>query len=179
MSQAIKKLIKKNHKMNEYVTIITALIFLMTPLTVLGLPADTQEKLHIFADSGVYNYKTGNSLFEGHVKVDQGTTHIVADRLTTKSNSKHQIKEAVAYGLDQLAHYWTLPKLGDVEIHAKAKIIKFYPIESNVTLEEDVTVIQGENSFQGQLIHYNMKDQTITVPASKRGRAVLIYDPDK
>ena len=153
-------------------------LLLINDLPAMALPSDKQQKLYIVGDSCIYNYQTGASTFEGHVKVDQGTTHIAADRLTTKNNAKHKIEETVAYGINDLAHYWTLPKLGDPEIHARGMIIKFYPIVSNITLERNVTVNQGENSFQGQLIHYNMGDQTITVPAKKNARAVLIYKPD-
>lgn len=143
-----------------------------------ALPIDKKEKVHIVSDTWTYNYKNGSSIFEGHVKVDQGTTHIRADRLTTKNNNQHKMEEAIAYGVQNLAHYWTLPAVGDPEIHAIARVIKFYPLTSNITLEKEVTVTQGENSFQGQLIHYNMNDQTIAVPASKNGRAVVIYNPD-
>ena len=153
-------------------------MMLCYPLLTFALSGDNTEKIYIVADSTLYNYKTGTNTFEGNVKVDQGTTHITADRLITKNNSQHKIQEAIAYGIQQPAHYWTLPKLNDPEMHAHAMIIKFYPIASNVTLEQKVTITQGENSFQGELILYNMQDQTITVPASKEGRAVLVYNPD-
>lgn len=153
--------------------------FLSYPLLSSALPTDKHEKVFIVADSTTYNYKTGMNIFEGHVKIDQGTTHITADKLITKSNPQHKIQEATAYGLEGLAHYWTLQKVNEPEVHARAKIIKFYPIESNVTLEQNVLVTQGENSFRGQLIHYNSNDQTIIVPATKNGRAVLVYNPDK
>lgn len=153
-------------------------ILLICTLPVFALQEDNKEKVYIIADSTNYNYKTGYTVYEGHVKVDQGTTHVTADRLTTKTNTQHKIKEAIAYGLQNLAHYWTLSKMGDPEMHANAKIIKFYPSESNVTLEQEVVVTQGENSFQGQLILYNRNDQTVLVPASNKGRAVLVYNPD-
>jgi lipopolysaccharide transport protein LptA len=112
------------------------------------------------------------------VQIDQGTTHVTADRLTTKTNDKHQIQEAIAYGISDLAHFWTTPAAGEQVVNAHAKIIKFYPITSNATLQGEVTVAQGENNFQGQLIHYNMNDQTIIVPETKNGRAVIVYNPD-
>lgn len=161
--------------------IMTTLFVLLMyyPMHVFALQEDNKQKVLIVSDSSIYNYKTGVKIFEGHVKVDQGTTHITADKLITKNNHQNKMQEAIAYGIEGLAHYWTLPKIGDPEIHAHAKIIKFYPIDSNVTLEQQVTVNQGENSFQGQLIHYNRNDDTITVPASQNGRAVLVYNPDK
>lgn len=143
-----------------------------------ALPSDRIEKLHIKADSSIYNYKQGINYFEGHVKVDQGTTHVTADRLTTKSNNKHQVEEAVAYGVKKLAHFWTTPKPGQQVINAEAKIIKFYPLVLNATLQGNVVVTQGSDNFHGQLIHYNMSEQTITVPETKNGRAVLVYNPN-
>lgn len=143
-----------------------------------ALKKDNKEVLHINANTTIYNYKKGLNYFEGNVKIDQGTTHVTADRLTTKANDKHEIEEAIAYGVHDLAHFWTLAKEGQPVINAHARIIKFYPLTSNATLQGEVFVTQGENNFQGQLIHYNMKDQTIIVPETKNGRAVLVYNPD-
>lgn len=159
--------------------IVIGVLFVFFSGAIQALPEDAKERLTIIADSSNYNYKTGVNTFEGHVKVDQGTTHIVADRLITKSGPDHRIQEAIAYGLQQTAHYWTIPKLNDPEIHANGNIIMYYPIASNVIIKQRALVTQGENSFQGQIIHYNMKDQTILVPASENGRAVLVYNPDR
>lgn len=164
----------------NWLSIYLILIFsLLSYLSVAhALESDREEKVHIVADSGIYNYKTGVNIYEGHVKIDQGTTHVTADKLITKNNAQHKIQEAIAYGLQGKAHYWTLPNPDEKVIHAWAKIIKFYPIESNATLEKEVFVIQGENHFQGELINYNSKEQTISVPASQKGRAVLVYNPE-
>lgn len=160
----------------SFIIIISAFVF---HFKTYALEDDHLKKVHIVADSGIYNYKTGINIYEGHVKIDQGSTHLTADRLITKNNSQHVIQEATAYGLQKLAHYWTLPKPGDVVMHAYARVIKFYPIESNVTLEREAWVTQGDNKFQGQLIHYNSKEQTIIVPADQKSHAVLVYNPDK
>lgn len=162
------------HRLNQHLFGLLTII----PLISFALPEDKIQKVFISSKTCVYNYKKGTSVFEGNVVVDQGTTHITADKLTTKNNSAHQLQETIAYGLNQLAHYWTLPKVGDPEIHANAKIIKFYPIASTIFLEQNVTVRQGANSFHGDAIQYNFNNQIITVPASKRGRAVLVYNPD-
>jgi len=145
-----------------------------------ALTSDHKEKMHITADYTIYNYNTGITTFSGHIKVDQGTTHLTADKLVTKkSNETSHIEEAIAYGLQHLAHYWTIAKPGETEMHAHAKIIKLYPEQSDVVLEHDAVVTQGKNSFQGQLIFYNKNTQTIKVPASPHGRAVLVYHPEK
>jgi lipopolysaccharide export system protein LptA len=71
----------------------TFLVIILTAFSVAAyaLPEDSKEILHIKADTTIYNYKKGVNYFEGHVQIDQGTTHVTADRLTTKDNDKHQI----------------------------------------------------------------------------------------
>lgn len=144
-----------------------------------ALPEDQLQTMHIVSASSTFNYKTGVNVYEGDVKIDQGSTHLTADRVETNNNDKHKIKEAIAFGATQLAEYMTLLKPGDPIFHAKAKIIKFYPQKSLVILEGDATVTQGENSFQGPIIFYNMKDQVVTAPASKTGRVTIIIEPSK
>lgn len=154
------------------------LLIILISINSYALEEDNKAKIFIVADQTLYNYKTGTTEFNGHVTVDQGSTHLIADKLITHANAQHKIQEAIAYGTHDPAHYWTTPKLGDKPVHATAMIIKFYPLDSNVTLEQNVIIKQGNNSFEGQLIHYNRSKETIVVPASKHARAVLVYHPE-
>ena len=161
------------------ITRFILILFISVSSSVFALPEDSQAKLYIVADSSSYNDKTGVSVFIGHIKIDQGTTHLTADRLVTKNDSKHRIAEAIAYGLEQPATFKITTKTGDPEIQAQAKIIKFYPLNANVILEQEVFIKQGENSFEGQIILYNRNEQTVIIPSSKSGHAELVYNPDK
>jgi lipopolysaccharide export system protein LptA len=142
-----------------------------------ALPSDSQERLHIVADSTLFDYKTGITTYEGNVKIDQGTTHLTADKVTTKNNNQHRMEEAIAYGVKHLAEYTTIPKPGDEILRAQANTIKFFTAKSIVFLEGNVIVSQGKNSFQGQVIIYNMKDQTVVAPPLKGGRATVVIEP--
>lgn len=153
------------------------LVILVLPLKLLALPQDNQQMVHIVADSSTFNYKTGENIYQGNVHIDQGSTRLTADRVVTTTNFNHKMETATAYGINQLAEYTTIPKAGDTALHAKAKIIKFFPLTSLVQLEGDVTVNQGKNSFHGPVILYNMKDQIITAPPSKTGRATILIEP--
>lgn len=153
------------------------LIGIFFSISAFALPGDVSKPLSIVATSSVFNYKTGSNLYEGNVKIDQGTTHLTADRVVTQNDKQHKINMAVAYGIYRLAEYTTLPKKDDLIFHAKAKVIKFFPQTSLIILEGDVFITQGENSFQGPLILYNMKDQLVTAPASKLGRATIVIEP--
>jgi len=157
--------------------LLVTLIF--SPLCLFALATDHKALMHIIAESSQYNYKMGETWFEGKVKVDQGTTHLTADRLITKRNAQNKIQEAIAFGLQEPAHYWTYPKNGEKILHAHAKLMKLYPLESRIVLEGDVLVTQGENRFQGQIIVYNIKLQTITVPPTKNSRATFVIETDQ
>jgi lipopolysaccharide export system protein LptA len=157
--------------------IILSILLLCASFAAIAMPEDNSKSMHIRADSTLLNYKSGFNSYEGNVKVTQGETHLDADRVTTQNNDRHKIAEAIAYGTKNLAHYWTVPRKGDPEFHAEARVIKFYPIKSTVVLEGDVAVHQGENSFHGPIIVYNMKDETIQVPPSDKGPATIVIQP--
>lgn len=158
--------------------ILNLLLFCIST-TAFALPSDSTQTVHILSDAVTYNYKTGVDIYTGHVKVDQGTTHIRADKLITKKNTEHKISEAFAYGITSRAQFWTLPNKDEKEIHATAMTIKFYPLLSNATLEQEVQVIQGLNSFTGEIVQYDNAEQTITVPAQKNSHADIVYNPEK
>jgi lipopolysaccharide export system protein LptA len=142
-----------------------------------ALPSDEDKPLQITADSSFINYKTGVYTYEGNVKITQGTTQLLADKVVTKNDNHHKMKEAIAYGTKRLAEYSTVPKEGDEPMRAQARVIRFFPPTSMVTLESNVIVTQGENNFNGPLIFYNIKDQVVTAPATKNGRATILIEP--
>ncbi len=154
-------------------------IILFIPTSSAALPDDSNKAMQIHASSTLFDFKKGFNTYEGDVNVIQGTTHLTADRLTTQNNDKRKMEEAIAYGLKNPARYWTLPKDGDLEFHAQAKTITFYPLKSLVKLEGDVIVTQGDSSFHGPVILYNIKDQTVSSPASNKGRATIIIEPNQ
>ncbi len=156
-----------------------AILLLFFSRMLSALPEDSSKPLNINANSSAFNYKTGYNIYDGNVKIDQGESHLTADRVTTQNNSHHKLEEAIAYGTTHLAHYWTLPDKDDIMLNAEAKVIKFFPIKSMVVLEGDVVVTQGENSFHGPIIIYNIKDQTVAAPASEKGHATIIIEPTK
>jgi len=154
-------------------------LLLISAIFLIGSTDNHKSLMHITSESSEYNYKNNETSFEGHVVVDQGTTHLTADRVITHKNAQNKIQEAIAYGTQPLAHYWTEPKNGEKILHAHAKIMKIYPLESRVILEGDVLVTQGENRFQGQIIVYNIKQQTIIVPPTKNSRATFVIETDQ
>ncbi len=152
-------------------------LLLTISISCYALPQDSTKPMEISANSTSFNYKSGTDIYENNVVINQGSTHFIADKLITQKNDHHKLEIAIAYGINGLAEYITQPKQGDTILHAKAKIIRFYPLKSLVVLENNVLVTQGENSFHGEMIIYNIKDQLVTAPATKNGRTTIIIEP--
>ncbi len=154
-------------------------LFLILAYRISALPEDQKALMHIISDSSQYNYRNRETCFEGQVKINQGSAHLEADRVITKRNVQNKIQEALAYGLQQPVHYWTQPKKGEPILHAYAQLMKLYPLESRIVLEGNVHLSQGKNRFQGQIIVYNIKMQTIIVPPTKNSRATFVIEPNE
>jgi lipopolysaccharide export system protein LptA len=142
-----------------------------------ALDSDRVKEADIKFANLTHDYKNNTSVFCGDVQLDQGTTHLTADKLTTKSTKSRTLEQATAYGLNTLAHLWTIPNPGEPVLHAFAKVIKYYPSKGYISLQGNVTITQGKNSFKGETIHYDMNQKIITVPASNNNRSTIVYNP--
>jgi lipopolysaccharide export system protein LptA len=184
MSQVLNEMGIRNVPKSHALTLSllqASLLFISSIISIVtfALPDDSKQPMYIVADSTLFNYKTGQDIYIGNVKVDQGTSHLTADRLVTQKNKQHKMISAIAYGINTIATFTTIPKEGDLVMTAIAKKISFYPPTSTVILEDEVTVTQGENNFHGQHIVYNMKDQIVEAPASKNGRATIVIESNE
>ena len=84
--------------MRQHLSYYMIFLSLLFSQHAIALPNDGEQPMKIVADASLFNYKTGVDSYEGNVKVDQGTTHLSADKLVTEKNDKHKIITAVAYG---------------------------------------------------------------------------------
>lgn len=154
-------------------------IFYSMSTIVSALSSDQPGRLQIKADSSLLNLKANSTIYQGHVTVDQGCTHITAEKLITQTNTKHQLQEAIAYGTTgNLVHYWTLPKPHDKPLHGWALVIKYYPQRSMVYFMGDAKLTQGDNTFKGPNIYYNLKKGIVFSPSSSKGRSTITLSPN-
>ncbi len=140
-----------------------------------ALDSDQQQPVYMVADSGTYNHSTGVGHYRGHVKVDQGTTHLTADTVITQSNSQNQLQQVTAYG--KPAVYRTITDPQKPELVASANTIKFYPQQHWVVLIDHAVVTQGTDSYRGPLIQYNTQQKLVISPPTKGGRTTIIIQP--
>lgn len=142
-----------------------------------ALPSDQQQPFKIAADNVQIDHNTGITTYHHHVFVDQGSTHLTADLMTTLNDPQNQLTEIIASG--KQAIYRTMTDSKKPELIAKADTIKYYPLQNRILLLGNANVKQGDNVFTGPIIEYNTKLQTVISSAAQYGRTTMIIQPQQ
>lgn len=146
------------------------------------IPSDKTAKMYITSDYAELSKSTGVSIFTGNVKVDRGSTHLTADKLTTYSNQKNQLIKIIAESTGNgLATYETLTAVNKPPLEASAQMIQYDPQKHYVILRGKAFVKQGADSISGPQLEYDITKQLLvskTVTKSNTGRTQIIVQPD-
>ena len=143
-----------------------------------ALPSDRTALIHLTANSISLDQHHHHGLYQGEVTLDQGSSHLRADKVITENNEKNQLTKAIAYGNKQAqAHVWTLTSEDKPEIHAYADQLTYDPALHQITLIGHATVTQGSHSFSAPFIKYNTITEHITTQQDGAMRTTIIIDP--
>lgn len=152
------------------------LVSLFINAAVFALKSDHNLPATFIADLVNYNNKTAVTFFTGHVKMDQGTTHLTGDEVTVENDSGGKVAKVIDKG--HQAHYSTLPDGQEEIVDAYADTIEYYPQKGIAILISNAKVTQGKNSFTGPKIIYDIKKQVVlSTPTSQAVQSVIILQP--
>lgn len=149
-----------------------------------ALTSDEQEKLLISSESAEIDRKAGTSTYRTTVKVDNGTTHVTGEALTTYNDKNGRLVEIVVEGSpSEKAHYWTVTELNKPELHAKANLIKYYPQKRYIILIGDANIEQGTDSISGPLLEYDVEKQRLLAKKApnaqgQSARTTIVIQPN-
>lgn len=161
---------------------MVALFLLLTSLTstCMALPSDREQLLKVCADSADLNQSTHQGFYEGHVEINQGTTHLRAAKAITEANTKNKLIKAIALGNKQKqAHIWTLMEDNKPILHAYADKIYYYPKRNLIELIGNARIVQGDNLFSAPKIIYNTLEQHVVTEKKGKTRTSIIIHPEK
>lgn len=146
-----------------------------------ALDSDQQQQLLISSDTADLNSQTGVGVYTGNVTIDQGTTHVRGDKVTSYS-ANNKITQIVAEGGGkQQARYESTIDPNKPPLIATADIIKFFPDKNYAILLGHAYVQQGANSIAGEHLEYDLTNKilkSITAPSSKAVRTRIVIDPN-
>lgn len=158
---------------------LSVIFFALFSLSAFALDTDKNEPLYVNADTVSIDNKTGLSTYEGNVVVNNGSTHLTAQRATVQVDKNNQIEEANVYGNDTAqAHYWTLTDLKKPEMHAYADHITLFPKKHLIYLIGHAKVNQGADSYAAPRIEYNTETQHVFSAKSNQGQTVIVIHPN-
>ncbi|MEN8204833.1 MAG: lipopolysaccharide transport periplasmic protein LptA [Pseudomonadota bacterium] len=154
---------------------ILLLIFLL-PLTAWGLDADREQPINIEADKASLNDNTGFSVYEGNVKLTQGTLIFTGNKMTVQLTDK-KLDKIVLTGTP--ATYVQRPEGKNVDQHAEAGRIEYYAIDERVILLTKARIWEsGDEEFRSDRIVFNLKSDTVSAGGGgNSGRVHITLHP--
>ena len=134
------------------------LLVLLSPCA-WGLDADRDQPITIEADKASLNDKTGLSVYEGNVKLQQGTLIFTGNHMTVQLTDK-KLDVIVLTGNPATAVQ--RPEGKDTDQHAEASRIEYYANDERVILLDKARVWEtGDEEFRSDRIVVNLKTDTV------------------
>jgi lipopolysaccharide export system protein LptA len=153
----------------------TALLLSLLPVTSLGLTSDRDQPINIEADRATLNEKTGNSVYEGNVSLQQGTLVLQGSKMTVQLDD-NTIDTLVLTGAP--ATYRQRPDGKESDQHAEAGRIEYYAKEDRIILLDNARVWQsGDEELRSDRIVFDLKSNTVNAGSNKPGDRVHITLP--
>jgi lipopolysaccharide export system protein LptA len=135
------------------------LLLSLLPLTAWGLDADRDQPINIEADQASLNDKTGFSVYEGNVRLQQGTLIFTGNKMTVQLTDK-KLDTIILTGAP--ATYVQRPEGKDINQHAEAERIEYYAIDERVILLRKARIWEsGDEEFRSDRIVFNLKTDTV------------------
>ncbi|MES2998598.1 MAG: lipopolysaccharide transport periplasmic protein LptA [Pseudomonadota bacterium] len=136
---------------------------------------DNYKTIHFEADTLLFNNETKIGIYQGHIKLTQGTRVLTADYATSYSNQEGEIVKIVAIGHPAIYHSLVFHKRP--KLIATGNTIYYYPLKDYLEAVGDAQIIQGQNHFQGPHINYDFKKKTVGSPSSRKGHTQILLAP--
>lgn len=124
-----------------------------------GLETDRQQPIHIQADRITVHEKQGVSYYEGDVQFTQGSLKINGDEVTVYIQGD-VLQKIIVKGAP--ATLQQKPQPDQELVHSKASRMEYDAVKQIVTLFENAHVQQGPNSFAGDYIEYDTRNNTVS-----------------
>lgn len=143
-----------------------------------ALPSDQNKALTLSADHSQVNYKTNEAVNTGHVKINEGTSHLDGDKVITFRNKQHKISKMVAFGT--LAHYHTLLALNTPILYTAANVITYLPLQHLIILQGNAHAKRGPNSISSDKLVYHTDNEVLDADSQSPNLThAMVYNAQK
>lgn len=152
-----------------------ALALALAPLLAIALPEDRNQPIQLEASRGQIDQKTGVSIYEGNVVINQGSMRLTADTATIHiKNGGFQRMEAT--GKPVTLRY--RPTADKPEIQGTSPRVEYDVVSAKVIMSGGARLTQGQDVFTGDRVEYDLKDDVVRARgAGNQGRIQFTIQP--
>ena len=171
-----KRLSKQRHvRQTLFLIFLSISCVLLTTTPVWSATADSQIILE--ADQLDLDEKNGISTYKGNVKMTRGQLNIQANTVTAYKNATG-LQKMQAEGSPAI---FTKSSPGQQPTRGQADTIDYDAVKEILTLKTRASLQQSNNQFSGNLIIYNILNESVTANkgSSQQGRVKVIIQQDK
>lgn len=148
----------------------------LSPLS-FALPTDSQQPIHISADSAQIDDNTGTTTYEGNVIMTQGSMEIRAAKVDL-FRTNNEVSHITAIGSP--ANFRQQPSIEQPITDAYGQTLNYKITDQTVTITGQARVEQAGDTFSGERIIYQM-NKAIVNAYSGRGssgqRVQMVIQP--
>lgn len=136
----------------------------VTAVPLAALPEDRDQPIRIEADEALRDEKQGFTRYQGNVKMDQGSLHIEADRITVYHDQR-EADRIIAEGQPATLQQQPEPDKGLVK--ARAQMIEYFKAEDRIRLSREANIEQDGSIVTGDSIDYYISEQLVRADSDK------------
>ncbi len=131
--------------------------------------------LEIQSDSVTFDEQKGSATYVGHVVTTQGSRQLTSDTLVIFRDNHGKVEWLYATGHPALFH--AKPDPTKPMTSGQANIIKFFPKLDKVILLKEATLIQNEQSIQGDNLIYSPSNHLLSAEPVPGKKTTVILPP--
>ncbi|HUT40779.1 MAG TPA: lipopolysaccharide transport periplasmic protein LptA [Gammaproteobacteria bacterium] len=152
-------------------------LLLLAPCLAWGLTSDRSQPIQIEADRATLDEKTGLSVYEGNVFMQQGTLTLRGSRMSVQLRDS-QVDTIIIDG--KPARFSQRPDGADTDQQAEADHIEYHTGDQRLILQGHAMIRQsGKEEFSSNRIIFNLRNNTVNAGGGSKGSRVRItLQPD-
>jgi lipopolysaccharide export system protein LptA len=140
----------------------------------LALPQDAEQPIHIRADAAEMDQASDQIIYQGAVRVDQGTLRVDADRITVQYENQKVVRIVAEGGP---ASYRQEVENPAGEVVAQANTIVYLTRDERLELRGSASLSQLGNEISGEKILYDMVAGKVEAVSGEGGSVRMVLQP--
>ena len=155
-------------KFANSIPLVLGLGLLLNGSLALALPTDSDQPIHVQADSAELDDAKGVAVYRGHVVITQGSMKVTGDTVTLTQSEQGDIEVFTAVG--KPATYEQKPAEDKDVVKAYGMTIQYFTARDRIILLDRARVVQGGDTFEGEKIVYDTQRQIVNAGRAGRGQ---------